>query len=67
MVAETMVAEVMAELAELEDPKIREVNDGHGDDHGDVRGRWFFGAVAASAGCSAATSRPTCSPQAGDY
>jgi 3-methyladenine DNA glycosylase AlkD len=31
---ETMVAEVMAELAELEDPKIREVNEKHGDDHG---------------------------------
>jgi 3-methyladenine DNA glycosylase AlkD len=31
---ETMVAEVMAELAELEDPKIREVNEKRGDDHG---------------------------------
>lgn len=31
---ETMVAEVMAELAELEDPKTREVNQKHGDDHG---------------------------------
>ncbi|RAY15255.1 DNA alkylation repair protein [Actinomadura craniellae] len=31
---ETMVAEVMAELAGLEDPKIREVNERHGDDHG---------------------------------
>ena len=28
------VAEVMAELAELEDPRIREVNAEHGDDHG---------------------------------
>jgi 3-methyladenine DNA glycosylase AlkD len=28
------VAEVMAELAELEDPRIREVNARHGDDHG---------------------------------
>ncbi len=28
------VAELMAELAELEDPKIREVNVRHGDDHG---------------------------------
>jgi 3-methyladenine DNA glycosylase AlkD len=28
------VAEVMAELAELEDPKAREVNARHGDDHG---------------------------------
>lgn len=28
------VAEVMAELAALEDPRIREVNDRHGDDHG---------------------------------
>ena len=33
-VAETMVAGVMAELAALEDPKIREVNEKHGDDHG---------------------------------
>jgi 3-methyladenine DNA glycosylase AlkD len=33
-VAETMVDEVMAELAALEDPKIREVNARHGDDHG---------------------------------
>ncbi|MEN3609084.1 DNA alkylation repair protein [Plantactinospora sp. ZYX-F-223] len=31
---ETMLAEVMAELAELEDPKIRKVNEKHGDDHG---------------------------------
>jgi 3-methyladenine DNA glycosylase AlkD len=31
---QTMVAEVMAELADLEDPKIREVNERHGDDHG---------------------------------
>ncbi|MBE1612600.1 DNA alkylation repair protein [Actinopolymorpha pittospori] len=31
---ESKVAEVMAELAELEDPKIREVNEKHGDDHG---------------------------------
>ena len=30
----TMVAEVMAELAELEDPRAREVNAKHGDDHG---------------------------------
>jgi 3-methyladenine DNA glycosylase AlkD len=30
----TMVAEVMAELAELEDAKTREVNEKHGDDHG---------------------------------
>ncbi|WP_283137081.1 DNA alkylation repair protein [Rhizohabitans arisaemae] len=28
------MAEVMAELAELEDPKAREVNERHGDDHG---------------------------------
>jgi 3-methyladenine DNA glycosylase AlkD len=33
-VAGTTVAEVMAELAALEDPKIREVNEKHGDDHG---------------------------------
>jgi 3-methyladenine DNA glycosylase AlkD len=31
---ETTVAKVMAELAELEDPKTREVNEKHGDDHG---------------------------------
>ncbi|AZS70431.1 DNA alkylation repair protein [Streptomyces lydicus] len=30
----TMVAEVMAELAGLEDPKTRAVNEKHGDDHG---------------------------------
>jgi 3-methyladenine DNA glycosylase AlkD len=33
-VTETTVAEVMAELAALEDPKTREVNKKHGDDHG---------------------------------
>jgi 3-methyladenine DNA glycosylase AlkD len=33
-VAETTVAEVMAALAALEDPRIREVNEKHGDDHG---------------------------------
>ncbi|GIG02273.1 DNA alkylation repair protein [Catellatospora citrea] len=33
-VDETTVAEVMAELAALEDPKFREVNARHGDDHG---------------------------------
>ncbi|GAB2739574.1 DNA alkylation repair protein [Amycolatopsis magusensis] len=32
--AETTVAEVMAELATLEDPKARAVNEKHGDDHG---------------------------------
>jgi 3-methyladenine DNA glycosylase AlkD len=31
---DTTVAEVMAELATLEDPKMREVNEKHGDDHG---------------------------------
>ncbi|WOQ18592.1 DNA alkylation repair protein [Raineyella sp. W15-4] len=31
---ETSVADVMAELADLADPKIREVNERHGDDHG---------------------------------
>jgi 3-methyladenine DNA glycosylase AlkD len=34
VVTETTVAEVMAELAALEDPKAREVNEKHGDDHG---------------------------------
>ena len=34
MVTGTMVAEVMAELAALENPKIRAVNVAHGDDHG---------------------------------
>jgi len=33
-VADVTVAEVMAELAELEDPRAREVNERHGDDHG---------------------------------
>jgi 3-methyladenine DNA glycosylase AlkD len=33
-VAGTTVAEVLAELAALEDPRIREVNARHGDDHG---------------------------------
>ncbi|MGV0745113.1 DNA alkylation repair protein [Mycolicibacterium sp. XJ870] len=32
--AETTAGEVMAELAELEDPKMRAVNEKHGDDHG---------------------------------
>lgn len=32
--SETTVAEVMAELAGLEDPRIRAVNERHGDDHG---------------------------------
>ncbi|WP_029108236.1 DNA alkylation repair protein [Mycobacterium sp. URHD0025] len=32
--AETKLADVMAELAGLEDPKMREVNERHGDDHG---------------------------------
>ena len=36
---ETTVAEVMAELAALEDPKIREVNARHGDDHAVNLGR----------------------------
>lgn len=36
---ETMLAEVMTELAELEDPKAREVNERHGDDHGVNLGR----------------------------
>jgi 3-methyladenine DNA glycosylase AlkD len=33
-VAETALAEVLAELAELDDPKARAVNERHGDDHG---------------------------------
>ena len=32
--AETAVTEVMAELAALEDPRAREVNEKRGDDHG---------------------------------
>ena len=32
--ADTMVAQVMAELAALEDPKARVINEKHGDDHG---------------------------------
>jgi 3-methyladenine DNA glycosylase AlkD len=38
-VPETMVAELMAELAALQDPRIREVNQKHGDDHGVNLGR----------------------------
>jgi 3-methyladenine DNA glycosylase AlkD len=34
MVAEVTVAGVVAEVAALEDPRIREVNERHGDDHG---------------------------------
>ena len=37
--AEITVAEVMAELAALEDPRAREVNARHGDDHGVNLGR----------------------------
>ncbi len=37
--AEVAVAEVMAELAALEDPKMRAVNEKHGDDHGVNLGR----------------------------
>lgn len=37
--AEVAVAEVMAELAALEDPKARAVNEKHGDDHGVNLGR----------------------------
>jgi 3-methyladenine DNA glycosylase AlkD len=33
-VTETTVAEVLAELSALEDPRTREVNERHGDDHG---------------------------------
>ncbi|MGA8112808.1 MAG: DNA alkylation repair protein [Actinocatenispora sp.] len=33
-VTETTLAEVMAELAAIEDPKTREINERHGDDHG---------------------------------
>ncbi|MFB4314991.1 DNA alkylation repair protein [Actinomadura sp. 21ATH] len=38
-VTETAVAEVMAELAALDDPKARAVNERHGDDHGVNLGR----------------------------
>ncbi|MGE4426517.1 MAG: DNA alkylation repair protein [Solirubrobacteraceae bacterium] len=34
MTAPATVAEVMAELAALEEPKIRKINERHGDDHG---------------------------------
>ncbi|MEQ4300861.1 DNA alkylation repair protein [Plantactinospora sp. B6F1] len=34
MAGTTLTETVLAELAELEDPKIREVNEKHGDDHG---------------------------------
>ena len=32
--SETLLSEVMAELDALEDPKVRAVNEKHGDDHG---------------------------------
>jgi 3-methyladenine DNA glycosylase AlkD len=32
--SKTIVAELMAELAALENPKMRAVNEKHGDDHG---------------------------------
>ena len=32
--AETTVDDVLAELAALEDPRVRAVNERHGDDHG---------------------------------
>jgi 3-methyladenine DNA glycosylase AlkD len=38
-VADVTVAEVMAELAALEDPKTRAVNEKHGDDHGVTLGK----------------------------
>jgi 3-methyladenine DNA glycosylase AlkD len=34
MISDTTAAEVLAELAALEDPRAREVNERHGDDHG---------------------------------
>ena len=34
VLSQATVADVMAELAALEDPKIRAVNERHGDDHG---------------------------------
>ncbi|MEU8141165.1 DNA alkylation repair protein [Nonomuraea sp. NPDC048901] len=37
--AETTLGQVMAELAGLEDPKAREVNERHGDDHGVYLGK----------------------------
>ncbi|WP_261987350.1 hypothetical protein [Actinomadura sp. HBU206391] len=45
--AETMVAEVLAELAGLEDPKTRGVNEKHGDDHGVNLSRLRAGREAA--------------------
>ncbi len=37
--ADTTVAEILAELAALEDPRVRAVNEKHGDDHGVNLGR----------------------------
>lgn len=50
---EAMVAELMAELAALEDPMAREVNEKHGDDHSEeLRLAWSADPdpVVASAG-----------------
>ncbi|MGP4021911.1 DNA alkylation repair protein [Actinomadura sp. 3N407] len=62
----------MAELAELEDPKIREVNEKHGDDQvkknphsEELRLAWFADpdAVVASAGWALTTERVTKKPE----
>jgi len=55
---ETMVAEVMAELAELEDPRVREVNARHGDDHGVNPGRLRCTSPFAPAWINEMVSRP---------
>ena len=63
---ETTVAEVMAELAALEDPRMREVNERHGDDHGVNLGRAARGREAAedAAGPGAAScGRPATPPR----
>jgi 3-methyladenine DNA glycosylase AlkD len=68
-VSETTVAEVMAELAALEDPKAREVNERHGDDHGVNLGKlrlaWSADSdpVVASGGWALTTERVAKKPE----
>ncbi|MBW8698319.1 hypothetical protein MBT84_01900 [Streptomyces sp. MBT84] len=52
--AQTTPAEVMAELAGLEDPKAREVNERHGDDHG------VNYSVLKDGVCRQSTAKPCC-------
>ncbi|WP_363320456.1 hypothetical protein [Pseudonocardia sp.] len=58
-VADETVAEVLAELAALEDPRTRQVNEKHGDDHGVNLGN----SVRSPSGSRPSTSSPdSCGP-----